>query len=134
RGVSHRGGSLISSQNDSARRERRPRRYTDRSAFQRRGRPCLRRRRSSLCPSRGPGASQCRAASSAIAPAAASPGITTTARGKSIGGDEERIAKMETVLTGITTTGAPHIGNYVGAIRPAIAASKNPNTSSFLFL
>ena len=41
---------------------------------------------------------------------------------------------METVLTGITTTGAPHIGNYVGAIRPAIAASKNPNTRSFLFL
>ena len=41
---------------------------------------------------------------------------------------------METVLTGITTTGAPHIGNYVGAIRPAIAASENPNTRSFLFL
>ena len=30
---------------------------------------------------------------------------------------------MEIVLTGITTTGAPHIGNYVGAIRPAVAAS-----------
>ncbi len=28
------------------------------------------------------------------------------------------------VLTGITTTGAPHLGNYVGAIRPAIEASK----------
>ena len=41
---------------------------------------------------------------------------------------------METVLTGITTTGAPHIGNYVGAIRPAIAASTDPNTRSFLFL
>lgn len=41
---------------------------------------------------------------------------------------------METVLTGITTTGAPHIGNYVGAIRPSIAASTNPETRSFLFL
>jgi len=41
---------------------------------------------------------------------------------------------METVLTGITTTGTPHIGNYVGAIRPAIAASKRPGTRSFLFL
>jgi len=29
----------------------------------------------------------------------------------------------QTVLTGITTTGIPHLGNYVGAIRPAIAAS-----------
>lgn len=28
-----------------------------------------------------------------------------------------------TVLTGITTTGIPHLGNYVGAIRPAIEAS-----------
>ena len=24
-----------------------------------------------------------------------------------------------TVLTGITTTGTPHLGNYAGAIRPA---------------
>ena len=28
-------------------------------------------------------------------------------------------------LTGITTTGTPHIGNYVGAIRPGIAASRS---------
>jgi len=41
---------------------------------------------------------------------------------------------METVLTGITSTGAPHIGNYVGAIRPAIAASASPARSSFLFI
>jgi len=38
------------------------------------------------------------------------------------------------VLTGITTTGTPHLGNYVGAIRPAIAASKNPNAAPFYFL
>jgi len=40
----------------------------------------------------------------------------------------------EVVLTGITTTGTPHLGNYVGAIRPAIEASKNENVNSFLFL
>jgi tryptophanyl-tRNA synthetase len=38
------------------------------------------------------------------------------------------------VLTGITTTGTPHLGNYVGAIRPAIAASNAADTESFLFL
>lgn len=38
------------------------------------------------------------------------------------------------VLTGITTTGTPHLGNYVGAIRPAIAASRNSDTESFYFL
>lgn len=38
------------------------------------------------------------------------------------------------VLTGITTTGTPHLGNYVGAIRPAIAASRDSNVDSFFFL
>ncbi len=38
------------------------------------------------------------------------------------------------VLTGITTTGTPHLGNYVGAIRPAIAASLEPGVQSFFFL
>ncbi len=38
------------------------------------------------------------------------------------------------VLTGITTTGTPHLGNYVGAIRPAIASSHDDNVESFLFL
>jgi len=37
-------------------------------------------------------------------------------------------------LTGITTTGTPHIGNYVGAIRPGIAASKDATTKHFYFL
>jgi tryptophanyl-tRNA synthetase len=37
-------------------------------------------------------------------------------------------------LTGITTSGEPHLGNYVGAIRPAIAASLTPNVESFYFL
>ncbi|WP_140726009.1 tryptophan--tRNA ligase [Pseudomonas sp. Hp2] len=38
------------------------------------------------------------------------------------------------VLTGITPSGTPHLGNYVGAIRPAIAASRNAGTESFYFL
>ncbi len=38
------------------------------------------------------------------------------------------------VLTGITTTGTPHLGNYVGAIRPAVAASRRDDVESFYFL
>ena len=38
------------------------------------------------------------------------------------------------ILTGITTTGTPHLGNYVGAIRPAIASSNEKEHDSFLFL
>ncbi|KQX97316.1 tryptophan--tRNA ligase [Rhodanobacter sp. Root480] len=38
------------------------------------------------------------------------------------------------VLTGITTTGTPHLGNYVGAIRPAIAASREPGVDAFFFM
>ena len=38
------------------------------------------------------------------------------------------------VLTGITTSGTPHLGNYVGAIRPAIAASRASGVESFYFL
>ena len=38
------------------------------------------------------------------------------------------------VLTGITTSGAPHLGNYVGAIRPAVEASLSGDYDSFFFL
>lgn len=41
---------------------------------------------------------------------------------------------QEIYLTGITTTGTPHIGNYVGAIRPSIAASKDPRKKNYYFL
>ena len=41
---------------------------------------------------------------------------------------------QETVLTGITTTGTPHLGNYVGAIKPAIEASRRAEVSSYFFL
>jgi len=38
------------------------------------------------------------------------------------------------ILTGITTSGTPHLGNYVGAIRPAIDAIKLYDNDSFFFL
>ncbi len=42
--------------------------------------------------------------------------------------------KKRTVLTGITTTGTPHLGNYVGAIKPCIQASHNTEVQSYYFL
>lgn len=38
------------------------------------------------------------------------------------------------VLTGIKPSGTPHLGNYVGAIRPTVRASREPGIESFLFL
>jgi tryptophanyl-tRNA synthetase len=44
------------------------------------------------------------------------------------------VSEKTRVLTGITTTGTPHLGNYVGAIKPAIAASQDPGVQSYYFL
>ncbi|HLS22224.1 MAG TPA: tryptophan--tRNA ligase [Paenalcaligenes sp.] len=41
---------------------------------------------------------------------------------------------MKRVLTGITTSGIPHLGNYAGALQPAIEASRKPGTDAFYFL
>lgn len=38
------------------------------------------------------------------------------------------------VLTGITTSGTPHLGNYVGSIRPSVQASLADDVQSFYFL
>ena len=38
------------------------------------------------------------------------------------------------ILTGITTTGIPHIGNFFGAIKPAMELSDSNDAESFLFL
>ncbi|MBC5781840.1 tryptophan--tRNA ligase [Ramlibacter sp. USB13] len=43
-------------------------------------------------------------------------------------------ASVVRYLTGITTTGTPHLGNYVGAIRPAVQASRRAGTENFYFL
>ena len=44
------------------------------------------------------------------------------------------MTKPQRFLTGITTTGTPHLGNYVGSIRPSVAASKGIGAVSFYFL
>lgn len=41
---------------------------------------------------------------------------------------------MQRVLTGITTSGTPHLGNYVGAVRPSVQASRRTGVQSFYFL
>ena len=41
---------------------------------------------------------------------------------------------QQRVLTGITTTGTLHLGNYVGALRPCIEASREPGVESFFFM
>ena len=42
--------------------------------------------------------------------------------------------EKQRVLTGITTSGTPHLGNYVGAIRPAIIASRDDSLDGYYFL
>ena len=48
------------------------------------------------------------------------------------------IKNKKRILTGITTTGIPHLGNYVGSIRPAILSAKQAITNNtgdaFFFL
>lgn len=41
---------------------------------------------------------------------------------------------MKTVLTGVKPTGTPHLGNFVGAIRPALELSARTDRQSFLFI
>ena len=43
-------------------------------------------------------------------------------------------APSQRFLTGITTTGTPHLGNYVGSIRPSVAASLGAGAQSYYFL
>ncbi len=41
---------------------------------------------------------------------------------------------MARILTGIQSTGTPHLGNILGAIIPAIEMANNPENDSFLFI
>ena len=41
---------------------------------------------------------------------------------------------MARILTGIQSTGVPHLGNILGAIVPAIKMANNPENDSFLFI
>ncbi len=44
------------------------------------------------------------------------------------------MSRQRTLLTGIKTTGTPHLGNLAGAIQPAIEASRDPNVRAYYFL
>ena len=41
---------------------------------------------------------------------------------------------MARILTGIQSTGTPHLGNILGAIKPAIELANDPTNESFLFI
>ena len=41
---------------------------------------------------------------------------------------------MAKILTGVQSTGTPHLGNLLGAIIPAIEMANNPANESFLFI
>lgn len=43
-------------------------------------------------------------------------------------------AHKKIVLTGITPSGTPHIGNFIGAIKPALEMAKNPEFSAYFFI
>ena len=41
---------------------------------------------------------------------------------------------MARILTGVQSTGVPHLGNLLGAVLPAIKMAETPNNDSFLFI
>ena len=41
---------------------------------------------------------------------------------------------MARILTGVQSTGTPHLGNLLGAILPAIQMAKDPSNESFIFI
>jgi tryptophanyl-tRNA synthetase len=41
---------------------------------------------------------------------------------------------MSRILTGVQSTGTPHLGNILGAIIPAVKMAENPANESFLFI
>lgn len=41
---------------------------------------------------------------------------------------------MARILTGIQSTGSPHLGNILGAIKPGIELSKDPKNEAFFFI
>jgi tryptophanyl-tRNA synthetase len=41
---------------------------------------------------------------------------------------------MARILTGVQSTGVPHLGNLLGAVLPAIKMAENPDNDSFLFI
>lgn len=48
--------------------------------------------------------------------------------------DNQMIAKKKRILTGIQSSGFPHLGNLLGAILPAIKSVEQPNTEAYFFI
>lgn len=48
--------------------------------------------------------------------------------------EETKFYLMARILTGVQSTGVPHLGNILGAIEPAIADSMKPENDAFLFI
>jgi tryptophanyl-tRNA synthetase len=46
----------------------------------------------------------------------------------------DKIKDMSRVLTGIQSTGKPHLGNILGAIQPAVAMSNDPKNEAYFFI
>ena len=46
----------------------------------------------------------------------------------------DNLTEKKRILTGIKPTGIPHLGNYIGAIRPAIESIQNSDHEAFFFL
>ncbi|MCF6766116.1 tryptophan--tRNA ligase [Thiotrichales bacterium 19S3-7] len=44
------------------------------------------------------------------------------------------MSSKQIVLTGITPSGIPHLGNYIGAIKPALDLANNPNYQARYFI
>jgi len=47
---------------------------------------------------------------------------------------EKQFLPMSRILTGVQSTGTPHLGNLLGAILPAIEMANNPKNDAFLFI
>ena len=41
---------------------------------------------------------------------------------------------MSRILTGVQSTGTPHLGNLLGAILPAVEMANNPKNEAYLFI
>lgn len=55
-------------------------------------------------------------------------------RGTVVNSSGAKIQQMARILTGIQSTGTPHLGNLLGAIFPAIEMANDPANESFLFI
>ena len=44
------------------------------------------------------------------------------------------MSQKKRILTGVKPTGMPHLGNYIGAMKPAIELTSNPTNDAYYFI